>query len=397
MNTSLTQKTQNRIINFLIAEITITAIKFFIVQSIPGLYEYNFIANIIISIILLLFLVPSFLSTLREKRNFVPLSLFFLLIVLITQILMFPENMDSLIPYIPKILGMSYGCFLMATCLIQYNVFYDKMIRFSRLIILFGIFKFVATEFYGVKGIEKLDYNMSFGFFLVVPGLFVFSNLKYKKIHDLMLFISTLVMVFILGSRGSILAILLGCIFIGINQIKIKKLEDMLIYVSLSFLTLVTLINIKNIAMFVYQILKSYNINSRFLTMLLFGDITSTTNRDILQQNIINLISENPVLGNGILSDLSSHNIFLEVFLFFGIPLGLVISVIILIEFMKPLFETNKTKKTLLIIFGAYALVDSMFNLTVLGKDIFWIYIGLASTTKITFGRKYINESSSCR
>ena len=72
---------QDKIINFLIFEITITAVKYYIVQSIPGLYIYNSIANMVISILLIPFLLYAIGTAYNEKREFTILVFFFTAIV----------------------------------------------------------------------------------------------------------------------------------------------------------------------------------------------------------------------------------------------------------------------------------------------------------------------------
>lgn len=391
---------QESIINFLLADISITAIKFFIVQSIPGMYVYNNIANVIISCILLVFLIPAVITVYRSNSKLVILSSMFMLLTLIIQFMLFPNNIGVILNYLPKIVGMSYGGFIAGCGLTLYEDFYIKLARVSKIIILFGGMQFVAVELFGVVGVEKLNYNMSFGYFLVIPALMQFSKFITEKGKDQLIALlyscATILMVLILGSRGAILAIAIGILFICLVQIELYKIKDFILSFWGVSIFLGLLVNSERIADKMYQFLDERNMNSRFLTMFLYGNIASTSARDELQNNVIDLIKKHPLIGNGMLSNLSSHNVFFEAMLFWGIPVGVLLIVIILFQWSKPLFLKDKTKKIVMLIFLAYAVTDSMLNLTVLGKDIFWIYLGMAIATKVNYVRMGRNEYFTC-
>lgn len=382
---------QNSIINFLIADISITAIKFYIVQSIPGLYLYNSIANILISAILILFLVPALIAVFKRKPLFVTGTCIFFLMLICGQILIFPHNASMILSYMPKMIGMSLGCLIAAFGLIDFETFYHKLVVVSRIIIIFAAVQFISYEFLGVVGTEQLDYNMSFGFYLVIPTIVMFNhsleNIKMNKVVDNIFAFCGLFMAVIMGARGSILAILIGWILCCLIKMDVHRIKDFLIMIGSLVIGVVFLFSYENIALLLYNFLLSKNLNSRLLLMLVSGSITSTTGRDSLQDSVKELILEHPLLGNGMLCDLRSHNIFIEAMLFFGIPVGVVIIVFLIFQWIKPLFESNR-KRDIMLIFLCYAVVDSLLNLTVLGKDMFWIYLGMALSTKISLKRK---------
>lgn len=379
-------KDQEKIIRFLIAEITVTAVKFYLIQSIPGLYLYNSFANILISVLLIIILIPALVEVFKTNLVWLIIVSTVCVCILAFQMLVYPENIGMIFSYLPKILGMSFGCFMTASCLYEYEFFYKKLTFFSKIIITFAIMQFVSYEFMGVVGSEQLNYNMSFGFFLVVPLITLFSKIiknSNNKIIDLSYFIIGTIMMLIMGSRGSILAVVLGCLFCYIIELDLHKLKDILVLSVCVFATVILIFYYKDIAMWLYKYLQEKGLDSRFILMIIAGSITSTTGRDVLQENVMEMIRQSPLFGKGLLCDLSSHNIFLEMLLFFGIPLGIIICVAIIVQWIKPLFEKDKIKKIILIVFLAYSIVDSTLNLTVFGKDMFWIYLGLAISTKI--------------
>ena len=385
---------QDKIINFLIFEITITAVKYYIVQSIPGLYIYNSIANMVISILLIPFLLYAIDTAYNEKREFTILVFFFTAIVIFTQFLLYPKNIPTIASNLPKIIGMSLGCLIAANALSEYELFYHKLVKVSKIIICFAVVQYIAHEFYGVIGSEQLlDYDMSFGFFLVIPSVTQFAEIcsnKKNKILNIMLFVLATVMVITMGSRGAVLAIMIGCALCFYEKSKLKCATDLTIVVFCCVILILLYFSYREISKLMYDFLLDHGIKSRLLSMMAYGDITYSAGRDVLQSKVRILIAQHPWIGSGMFSNTSSHNIFYEVVLFYGYPIGAIIILIIIFEWMKILFVEDYFKRQLMAIFLSYAIVDSLLNLTVLGKDMFWISLGFSMSSKIFVKRKKI-------
>lgn len=383
---------QENIVNYLIVEIAMTAIKFFVIQGIPGGYVYNSIANIIMSMILILIMVPSLITAyIQNQRNTFIFIIIFLL-VLLFQLIIFPENASNIASNIIKMIGMSLGCLISANALIDYKLFYNKLVKISKLIICFGVFEFFTHEFMGVVGSDQaVDYDMSFGFFLVVPVVIQFAEIctdKASKNLDRLFFLLGIVMVVLMGSRGATLAIFVGCMLSFYAKSRLRNLRDILIVVLGIGAAFVLYLNYRTIAVFFYELLIQNGIKSRLLSMMAYGDVAYLAGRDTLRDAVFVLISRHPIIGSGIFSNTSSHNIFLEVILFYGYPIGIIIICFIIFQWLKILFEDDYYKRKLMAIFLSYATVDSLLNLTVLGKDMFWIYLGLAMSTRIRLKKK---------
>lgn len=382
---------QNSIINFLILEISCTAIKYFLVQAIPGGYVYNSMANVLISLLLILVLVPALMAAFREKPVTVGLMVLAFVFIILSQILIFPENASTILSNLVKMSGMSLGCLIVANTLTEYEIFYYRLVKVSKIIICFAILEFITHEFFGVVGSDQsVDYDMSFGFFLVVPTLTQFAEIcsnKKKKRWEVLFFAIGTTMAVMMGSRGSILAIFIGCVLCYYQKSKLRNVKDIEGVIFCCVVAILLYMNYRQISSFVYEMLLDHGINSRFFSMLAYGDITYSAGRDILQEGVAELISQHPWFGSGMLANTSSHNIFYEVILFYGYPIGIVLIAIIVFEWAKTIFVEDFFKRRLMAIFVSYAAVDSLLNLTVLGKDMFWIYLGLAFSTKLHIKR----------
>lgn len=382
---------QDKIVNFIVLELTITPIKFFIVQSIPGLSNYNYIFNIFISLILLPFLVFALISAFKENLIFSILIIMIFLLIILLQILIFPENKAQIFLYIKKIIGVSMSSLIVSYSLKDYKSCYYKLVKNSKIIILFGILEFVSHKFFGVVGSDTLvNYDMSFGYFLVIPTILSFNEiyLSKNKILNICFFLISMLMVIILGSRGAVLAIFVGCILIWYENLSFQRIKDIFYIIYIFILGVFLFVNFKKVSKYFYNFLIKLGIDSRFFSMLSQGHITSSTGRSELQEKVFKIILEHPWLGIGMLKDTSSHNIFYEVMLFYGIPIGIFVIILIIYYWLKILVVKESFKRKLMIVFLSYSVIDSLLNLTVLGKDIFWIYLGLAMSTKIYKKRK---------
>ena len=144
-------------------------------------------------------------------------------------------------------------------------------------------------------------------------------------------------------------------------------------------------LNIDDIFVWINSILQSHGINSRFISYFISGRLTWNSGRDILQEPVVELIKKNPIFGIGMLGDFRSHNIFLENILFYGIPMGICLSIIIVYEWLKIFVVKQDEKKRMMMVLFIYSFIDSLLNLTVLGKDMFWIYLGFALSDRGLF------------
>lgn len=391
---------EKKLVNFLIAEISIPAIKYFIVQSVPGWYVYNRFANMIVSLILIAFLIPALMVCFCRSSVKTCIFLFLAFSVILFQVLLFPENRQTVIEYLPKIFGMSVGCFIVSYNLRDYETFYKRLVEVSYYMILFATLEFYTHTFLGVVGTEKANYDMSFVYFLVVPTAVIFDHIYdlhgKRKAISIFFFVTAISIGVLMGARGGILAIMLAVLITFMRRTEIRKTRTFLFVLIMSVAIVLLLINYEMVLLRLNRFLIGYGINSRLINLFLRGRLIWSAGRDVIQEQIRDIIKEHVFTGIGMLGNQSSHNIFLEVMLFYGVPVGLLLTCFIIVQWTKVFFVCNQLKKRIMYIFLAYSLIDSTLNLTVLGKDMFWISLGLAfsehirlkSHTKAKFNRE---------
>lgn len=197
------------------------------------------------------------------------------------------------------------------------------------------------------------EYSMSIGYAILIQSLIVFDwFLESKKIHRLLLVAFDIVMILSIGSRGPIISIaffvVLELFFSNIN-----KNKRLVIIVMFTISTALFLLFYKEVMTLLLDVTNKMGINSRSLNMLI-NNALDDTGRNNIYAEAMSKIFEKPILGWGIccgrLNNLYPHNLFLEFMLSFGIPLGLILSIIVVFVAFKGLTKKNIIDKKLAII-----------------------------------------------
>ena len=149
----------------------------------------------------------------------------------------------------------------------------------------------------------------------------------------------------------------------------------------------------ENLVLWLYTELQEYNINSRTLQLILIGKLGAPSNRDLIAQEIVGKIVQHPFWGIGLLGDLTSHNIILETLLFYGVPAGSALLTILSLVIGKSLLYRNARAIAIDFDIFSYAIPDALLNLTVWGKDMFWIYMGFSLTAFTKSRRRLVFQN----
>lgn len=232
--------------------------------------------------------------------------------------------------------------------------------------------------------IRKETYYMGISYVLLFY-LAVFSICKKNKnkIHYLKIFY---IIIFILryGSRGAILvySVLIFCYLL--NNLYFNKkykylLLNIIIFISGYYIYFKT-----NLIRLIFQKIASLGINSRTIELFQEKGI-HLSGRGPVYENVYNSILKNPISIKGIFSDFLvtgiesySHNIILELLYQFGIILGSIFLILILILFIFSIFRKQKTiQDNLIFIFAIISVVHLMVSSTLWLNIDFWTWIGL--------------------
>ncbi|MBM7095681.1 O-antigen ligase family protein [Bacillus sp. H-16] len=201
----------------------------------------------------------------------------------------------------------------------------------------FAILNFIALTIIVILGfVESISY-MRFGY-AMLPTLLVsiyalrdISIIKYKLLWILICF-SSFIIIFIYGSRGPLVGLLIFIFIILFLDVKANFFKKMFIFLILILGYIYTFIydGFLKILDFIYfeLNLQTYSI-IKLKVMVERGLAESSSGRDYLYESFFEQIKSNPIFGSGIgitqeVWGVTPHNLFLQIMLEFGF-VGLVI------------------------------------------------------------------------
>lgn len=225
---------------------------------------------------------------------------------------------------------------------------------------------YVVFFFLGFFIIE--EYNMNFTFSCLLPMLVLYNRKQFKPVlFSIFLFLVILA----IGSRGGAIVFLLFILFdLFRSRSKFRWV------VVLGGITAILL-------MPVFQVfIGSYGLSSRTLIRLESGEIATSAGREVLYPMFINLLLDNPIMGIGLYGDRLHtdnsycHNLFLEIFLNYGIIIGTVIIVGVAFYFLHTYRKLKGEYRNLLLIFFFCGVVALMPSSSYLLNFNFALFIG---------------------
>ena len=317
---------------------------------------------------------------LHEYKSFKP-SLYVKIIILemFISIIRYPTAEKEIIGRAIWTLVFCVPIFCLVLQMKNLDMFFSKHVKIAvYVLVLEGFLVFYLTLFGGIE--VEMQYNMSFGYMLLFPILFLFAESKDSKFNLLLVILLT-IGIMILASRGPLL-------FIGLYILIYYLFDDNLskkIILSI-FIFLVGVVfycfgeSLLQEVSFFFETIGFY---SRTLDKILMGAdaLENLSDRDIIWETTKNNIWEKPYWGWGIAGDLSymnsyPHNITLEILLHYGIFVGSIVLFVIFFSITKSLFIT-KFKNPVLLIFLCSGFGHLFLSSTYLIEYKFWILLGI--------------------
>lgn len=233
-----------------------------------------------------------------------------------------------------------------------------------------------------------LSYDLSFGYdVLLFMLVFLNSALSDKKKLDIVMAGLGFAMIFLAGSRGPIMCLIIFFGLFFLNRLQKAKLIKKVLMIG-GFVLALALVFLfyEAILMFLVSLMESLGLSSRTLTMLLEGNIADDNGRDRVWNAALQMIQNNP-FGYGpmgtrhviyYIQDVGHpHQIFLEILVDFGVIFGSVIILFLVINAAKMILQkVDNTWKDLFIIFFARA-CQLMLSGTFWHVTSFWACVGI--------------------
>jgi hypothetical protein len=289
---------------------------------------------------------------------------------------------------LPYLIGFFIVGFYLSYELNNYNYFFELLKKFVPLGSIFSILYFSHFDF------NKSSYSMSVSYLLLLPAISSFKKVQQdKNIINLFFLLSILLTIVVIGSRGPVICFCLFVLLDYIFRMSIRgKIGLKLVLKCLFsvFLLLVFIVNLDN------GFLISLFPESRTLNMIADASFfTNYSGRNPIYRACIEYIMNNPTRGMGIFGDriylvrelfLSSdavlypHNLFFELFMQYGVVLGMafcLLGFVIFYEAIKIIVNVkNNVLADLFVLFLSLGLIPLMFSGSYIVNNNFGVFLG---------------------
>lgn len=340
-----------------------------------------------------------FLSALKEvifrELKLIIIIYCSLIVIICFNIILFPKNLNEIKSFIFDVFFICLPCFIYSYSLDDYNAVNKVFINVGNVIFTVGFF----ISLLGITNIINIGtYSMPLSYYMLIPSLsYLKKFLSEFSIKYLSLFLLSVISILLIGSRGPILSIAIYGMFYLLNNIRYKtEPKKIALYVIFILVILIFIVFFKDILNIINDFLKSINIYSRTIDILLMDKI-HLSGRENLYTEAFKLIKNHSILGIGIGGDryylkMYVHNLFLEVILSFGVLIGSYISILLIGLSIKAIFFLKSEESNLILILFCLSVVPLMFSGSYLTDTWLWIFLGL--TTNLVCKNGSIRDNS---
>lgn len=232
----------------------------------------------------------------------------------------------------------------------DYNLYEKPLVVMS---ILNNIIGLIAFWMIAVGKQHAFEY-MTFAYNLLFSScfLFVYSRKKKNYIFLLLAVFSLLTLVFV-GSRGAMMCVCSFFIVFFLTMNRGGSVQRGVMVLGLISLSMLTYVFFADLMSIVIEVLDYFGFNSRVVNYLQSSDFVESQGRNRLFENMLNRITDSPLYGYGIFGDRVlnrdflqvsgyAHNLFLEIFIDFGLFVGILLSGLYLFSCFFFLIQSRK-------------------------------------------------------
>ena len=236
-------------------------------------------------------------------------------------------------------------------CVKDYDCLYKCLYKTSKVISVICVYNLFLLI---TRLASSSNYYMGLGQALLLPTNIIFLSLfdpEERKPSSLILYSINVFSIILLGARGSLVALLFFSILVILNKSVNGRISGVVFISLLLFVAVLFVFAYESILETLISVLSKYGLSSRSLSMLLSGSIKSTSGRNEIWSNIWQSFCANPFLPHGINGDITftqrdySHNLFLELLFTFGAPIGIAVSFLFIVKFLRS-FKIKKESRS---------------------------------------------------
>lgn len=297
------------------------------------------------------------------------------LMILIGQFLCYPDLSNGTLNVISSFISIGIVFSFVGAISIDSSIVM-KYCKNMAIINYFFLFLFFQKKL--MSGVDG-DLSMRFGYALL-PSLifFLYEIINNRSRLYVVLFVLGFMQVFIWGARGAVLVLLLFYILYLVYNNKLNKywiLFLLVLYLFRGIWVDLILAIVENIP---FETRKLHN----YLTMLTIGVAESSSGRDVIYNEAIQLFQTN-IWGCGVgfynegASGRYPHNLFLEVAVEWGI-LGLLVVFCMIVVFLYKLYvEKNMVNKNVMLILFTIMFGRLLVSSSYWERPEFWMCLGM--------------------
>lgn len=220
---------------------------------------------------------------------------------------------------------------------------------------------------------------------MAIYGVFSYDTNTGKRLWPILFSVIGIVYILSMGTRGpAVIVAAYFCIMFYRNSKRNIWLKLLLILAVI----IVTLVIISNQYIGILYSLRSFllsrGLSTRSIDLLIQGEfISHTSNRDVIYELLFSKLKERPLTGYGVFGEwrfvnYSAHNIFLELCMNFGYPIGILLMGTHIFLVMKAyVVSNNSIAKDMILLFSCYAYIRGIFGGNYLNLE-FTFLLGLA-------------------
>lgn len=338
--------------------------------------------------IMLCFSIPNIFKSIFSKRRYVIFYMFTLLLGYIQ---------GYLSPYVNPYISRSFMDdikLLTTNCLYSGLIFvmvgiaasdYKKLLKWLTVMAYVGIITAFLTDIIRVfVTTMKSDDDMNFAYYLCLFTCFLMIKyVREHKVLDLILMALGIFLVLFSGTRGPVVCLLVSfsLYFITNKNSNATKLIIMFLCVFVWILLYTGLL--QNIIRSVSHSMGQLGFSTRIFDYASSNMLSDSSGRDELQSLCWRAIRKSPIMGKGlgydrvILNESYCHNLIIEMFLSFGVPLGITFIGLIVISLLKGLKSVSGEYRFICAWLIGVVVVRLMFSSSFLLLPEFYIMIGI--------------------
>ncbi len=355
---------------------------------IPNTYKIDVLFVYGLLGLLILLAIPQILRRVKVSNLLIISAIF---CVFVSSVFFRYHDTDLFLAVLPDIVIRCIPMFIVATTVKNYNNLFTKLHMASYVI----IFAQIGNVTIFNSGVLEETYSQYIAY-MMLPAICILVASIFRRFNLIDLSASIVAFTFLLmtGARGPVVVVV-AFVFAMICLMPMKKTKK----ISLGFLFVAIIVIVvffyREISLFFISVSEELNFSTRIFQKILEGAFLESSGRDAITEHTLELIRQHPMFGVGMLNErvyianeLNSftdvegfypHNIFLELLVQFGIPIGtILIGALVALLGIQPLLIKSVEKKRVFLLFLFVGLLPLFVSASYLNSVNFYLLLGFS-------------------